>query len=87
MPLAHHQLSASAEAADFAWSKLLLGDESILRSSALMDERVGGKWSPELRSPIQWEQVSFFFTNHLALTKDVRFTDDLLFILLEKPKN
>lgn len=52
-----------------------------------MDERVGGKWSPELRSPIQWEQVSFFFTNHLALTKDVRFTDDLLFILLEKPKN
>jgi pimeloyl-ACP methyl ester carboxylesterase len=62
------------------------GDESILRSSALMDERVGGKWSPELRSPIQWEQVSFFFTNHLALTKDVRFTDDLLFILLEKPK-
>jgi pimeloyl-ACP methyl ester carboxylesterase len=63
------------------------GDETILRSSALMDERLGGKWSPELRSPIQWEQVSFFFTNHLALTKDVRFTDDLLFILLEKPKN
>jgi len=62
------------------------GDESILRSSALMDERVGGKWSPELRSPIQWEQVSFIFKDHLALTKDVRFTDDLLFILLEKPK-
>jgi pimeloyl-ACP methyl ester carboxylesterase len=63
------------------------GDETILRSSALMDERVGGKWSPELRSPIQWEQVSFIFKDHLALTKDVRFTDDLLFILLEKPKH
>lgn len=63
------------------------GDETILRSSALMDERLGGKWSPELRSPIQWEQVSFIFKDHLALTKDVRFTDDILFILLEKPKH
>jgi hypothetical protein len=62
------------------------GDETILRSSALMDERVGGKWSPELRGPIHWEQVSFIFKDHLALTKDVRFTNDLLFILLEKPK-
>jgi len=41
-------------------------------------------WSQELRSPIVWEQVNFFFKEHLALTQDVAFTDNLLFILLEQ---
>ncbi len=60
------------------------GDGTVLRSSALMDERISGQWSPELRSPIVWEQVNFFFKEHLALTRDVAFTDNLLFILLEQ---
>ena len=60
------------------------GDGTVLRSSALMDERISGQWSPELRSPIVWEQVNFFFKEHLALTQDVAFTDNLLFILLEQ---
>ena len=62
------------------------GDGTVLRSSALMDERVSGKWSPELRSPIAWGQVSFYFKEHLALTQDIAFTDNLLFILLEEPR-
>jgi len=62
------------------------GDGTVLRSSALLDERTSGHWSPDLRSPIAWEQVSFFFKEHLALTQDVAFTDNLLFILLEKPR-
>ena len=36
------------------------GDGTVLRSSALMDERVGGDWAPTLRSPITWSQVTFF---------------------------
>ncbi|MCH8127608.1 hypothetical protein IIC38_16870 [candidate division KSB1 bacterium] len=59
----------------------------ILRSSALMDERLGGTWSPTLISPITWRQVLFLFTEHLAMTKDPAFTDNLLFLLLEQPRN
>lgn len=39
------------------------GDGTVLRTSALTDERVGEKWTPELRSPITWEQTTFFFRN------------------------
>lgn len=61
------------------------GDGSVLRSSALMDERVGGEWSPKLVSPIEWRQVVFFFRDHLGITKDPVFTDNLLYLLLEQP--
>ncbi len=64
-----------------------LGDGTVLRSSALMDERLGGTWSPTLISPITWRQVLFLFTEHLAMTKDPAFTDNLLFLLLEQPRN
>ncbi len=64
-----------------------LGDGIVLRSSALMDERLGGTWSPTLISPITWRQVLFLFTEHLAMTKDPAFTDNLLFLLLEQPRN
>ena len=59
------------------------GDGSVLRSSALMDERVGGEWSATLVTPIDWSYVTFLFTDHLGLTKDPAFTDNVLFILLE----
>ena len=62
------------------------GDGTVVRTSALMDERVGGKWTPELRSPIAWTHTMFFFRNHLGLTKDPAFTDNLLFILLEQQR-
>jgi hypothetical protein len=62
------------------------GDGSVLRSSAMMDERVGGTWSPGLRSPIAWERTMMLFTNHLGLTKDPIFTDNVLYWLLEEPR-
>ena len=55
----------------------------MLRSSALLDERVGQPWEPRLRSPIPWTQVYFLFTDHLGLTRDPAFTDNVLFLLLE----
>ena len=62
------------------------GDGTVLRSSALLDERVGQRWAPYLGSPIQWTSAQFFFTDHVGLTKDIAFTDNLLFLLLEKDK-
>ena len=62
------------------------GDGTVTRSSALMDERVGqGEWTPNLVTPIVWSNVMFLFTDHLGITKDPAFTDNVLFLLLEKP--
>ena len=62
------------------------GDGKVLRSSALMDERLDGSWTPYLRSPIVWQNVMFFPQGHLELTKGAVFTDNLLFWLLEQPR-
>ena len=62
------------------------GDGTVLRSSALMDERLDGNWAPSLRSPIAWRQVTFLFTDHLGMTKDAAFSDNVLYILLESPR-
>ncbi len=63
------------------------GDGTVLRTSALMDERVGGVWSPVLRSPIPWTGVNFLFANHLDLTKSPAFSDNVLYLLLESPRS
>ena len=60
------------------------GDRVVLRSSALMDERLAGEWSPGLVSPVDWTQVTFIFRKHLRMTNDPGFTDNVLFILLER---
>ncbi|MDP3938704.1 MAG: hypothetical protein Q8R92_11300 [Deltaproteobacteria bacterium] len=62
------------------------GDGTVLRSSALMDERAGGNWQSALRSPIDWRSALFLFTDHLALTRDPAFTDNILYLLLEEPR-
>ena len=62
------------------------GDGTVLRSSALMDERIGSDWSRTLKSPIPWKHVTFLFKDHLELTQDASFTDNVLYLLLEKPK-
>lgn len=67
--------------------KMNSGDGTVLRSSALLDERLGGQWKPTLDSPITWTAVNFLFDDHLGLTKDTQFTDNLLFLLLEKGRH
>jgi len=62
------------------------GDGTVLRSSALGDERLMDSQSSRLISPIQWSQVLFLFSNHLDLTKHPVFTDNLLYFLLENQK-
>jgi len=51
-----------------------------------MDERLDGKWTPQLRSPIPWTQTNFYFKDHIGVTKDATFTDNLLYILLEQQR-
>ncbi len=63
------------------------GDGSVLRSSALMDERVGGAWTPTLQSPVAWDSTLMLFTNHLGLTRDPIFVDNVLYWLLEDPRH
>ncbi len=62
------------------------GDGTVLRSSALMDERAGGTWSPRLRSPIGFDQVIFLTDDHLGLTKSPTFANNILYLLLEEPQ-
>ena len=63
------------------------GDGTVLRSSALMDERVGGDWAPTLVSPVDWSAVTFLFAEHVAMTSDPAFTDNLLYFLLVRPRH
>src|SRR5262249_5290162 len=62
------------------------GDGTVLRTSAVLDERVGQAWSRGLASPIVWSSITFLFSDHLALTQDLGFTDNLLFRLLDSPR-
>ncbi len=62
------------------------GDGTVLRTSALMDERLGtGNFKAGLRSPIQWSQVHFLFADHLGVTSEPSFSDNVLYLLLESP--
>ncbi|MDF1591504.1 MAG: hypothetical protein P1P89_08335 [Desulfobacterales bacterium] len=63
------------------------GDGTVLRSSALGDWRSADNQHSRLISPIQWNQVLFLFSNHLDLTKQPGFTDNLLYFLLESQKD
>jgi hypothetical protein len=63
------------------------GDGTVLRTSAVMDERVGGSWQPGLRTPIDWTGVTFVVGDHLAVTRNPTFTDNVLYRLLEAPRS
>jgi hypothetical protein len=62
------------------------GDRTVTRASAIGDERIGGAWRPEVVTPIPWDRVTFLFRDHLGLTRDPAFTDNLLYLLLEEPR-
>lgn len=59
------------------------GDGTVPRSSALGDERTPETWEPGLRSPVRWDRVQFLATDHLGMTSDPAFTNNLLWMLLE----
>ncbi|MEM1072671.1 MAG: hypothetical protein AAGB48_04945 [Planctomycetota bacterium] len=63
------------------------GDGTVTRSSALMDERAGRIWSPGLDSPVAWDRVQFLSADHIGLTRENAFADNLLWLLLEEPRS
>ncbi len=61
------------------------GDGTVTRSSALLDERRNDQLTQRLRSPIDWHDIDFIPQDHLGVTRDPVFIDNILFTLLEKP--
>jgi hypothetical protein len=62
------------------------GDNTVTRRSALMDERTGQVWQPRLQSPIAWHRTQFIAADHIGLTRQPSFADNLLYTLLEEPR-
>ena len=62
------------------------GDKTVLRSSALLDERVGADWQPTVQSPIVWSSVLFLQSEHRTITSNPIFEDNVLYWLLEDPR-
>ena len=62
------------------------GDDLVLRRSALMDERKEQMPGTRLISPISWSQVLFVFSDHIGITEDPAFVDNILYFLLESPR-
>jgi hypothetical protein len=62
------------------------GDGTVIRRSALMDERDEQAQGSRLTSPIGWSQVLFIFSDHLGMTMDPAFVDNILYFLLESPR-
>jgi pimeloyl-ACP methyl ester carboxylesterase len=76
-----------SDAGELAVAERAPGDAKVLRSSALMDERVGrAEWTPGAITPIAWTDVTFVFSDHLAMTRDPSFSDNILWRLLEAPR-
>lgn len=62
----------------------LPGDVTVPRYSTLADERTGGAWRPGLMSPIAWRNVTFLADDHVGLTRNPHFVNNMLFLLLEQ---
>jgi len=59
------------------------GDGTVLRSSALLDERTDQDWQPRVNTPIDWKSVIFASSNHMSLTQDRVVVNNVLYRLLE----
>lgn len=63
----------------------LPGDVTVPRYSAIADDRTGSPYRPWLASPIRWTNVTFLADDHVGLTANPHFVNNMLFILLETP--
>jgi len=63
------------------------GDGVVLRASALLDERQGGEGAGRLRTPLRFDTTLFLPDEHVEITRNPVFGDNLLFWLLEQPRD
>ncbi len=78
--------SANKATGEFSILKYGLGDETVTRSSALLDERLGQTWEPRLVSPLDWTSTMFIPGKHRTITSGSIFKDNVLYWLLEEPR-
>lgn len=63
------------------------GDGVVLRASVLLDERQGDPRPAALRTPLRFDTTLFLPDEHVELTRNPVFGDNLLFWLLEQPRD
>ena len=78
--------SVDRSSGEFSILEYDLGDETVTRSSALLDERMGQTWEPRLVSPIDWSSTLFIPGKHRTITSSPIFADNVLYWLLEEPR-
>jgi len=78
-------LAVDTRTGQLAATSTSFGDGTVLRASALFDERPRNSRYGLLISPIDWEHVIFLPFGHSEMTRQPVFTDNLLFQLLEQP--
>jgi hypothetical protein len=61
------------------------GDATVTRRSALADLRPRSEGQDWLRAAVAWDGVTFLPDDHIGLTKNPIFTDNVLFYLLQQP--
>jgi hypothetical protein len=72
-------------AASFTGADLFLpGDATVPRYSLIADERQGHAFVPWVDSPVRFQSVTFLADNHVGLTQNPLFTNNMLFQLLER---
>ena len=60
------------------------GDGTVPRYSAVADRRQGTAMRTWLDSPVPWRSVTFLPDDHVGITRNPLFTNNLLFFLLEQ---
>ena len=70
----------------FTYTREEAGDGTVVRSSALLDERgsAAENRTVRLNSPIAWHDIDFIPSDHLGVTRHPVFVDNILFTLLEQ---
>ncbi len=76
-------ISINSKDGDYEILETGFGDNAVLRSSALADERMTGDWKPRIQTPIDFKTIFFLPYDHLELTRNSVFRDNVLFWLLE----
>lgn len=71
---------------DFTAGDILLerGDQAVPRYSALADERQDRLFRVGALSAVPWTSVTFLDDDHIGLTRNALFTNNLLFTLLQR---
>ena len=61
------------------------GDQTVLRTSVMLDEREQGDWGGRLDTPLKWDSLTFVNGSHLSILHHPSFLNRVLYLLLDDP--